>query len=379
MPRDLADKNIIDLVFGTRPNIIKAAGLYAAWRETTHDWPFSLRLIDTGQHWDDTLSHNQRIALGLPEPACNLGVGPMLEKQRHSSNTPPVERETVIVRTQDAYEHILQTAAPSASIAIGDVNGSVGIARAAVKHLIPVFHLEAGLRGGSDAIAEEANRHELDHICTYLWAPDDTAYANLQAENISTAHITITGNIMIDALRRFSSTKPQQTSYILPREPVLVTLHRVENLANPTRFDEILTTISQIAQDHRVVWPLHPRTRSLLEQSVWSNETPGNICLVPALAYPDFMTLLRQAKLIITDSGGILEECAYLGKRTVILRPRTERPHAMAHCGFCHSEPADLIKQANLALQSHPTPFRPPGWDGNTGLRMLQDITSRLF
>lgn len=379
MPSTFAHKKTVDLVFGTRPNIIKAAALYAAWQERRTDWPFALRLIDTGQHWDDTLSHNQRIALGLPEPARNLGIGPVLEKQRQSGNAPPFGREAVITSTQTAYEHILQTAPPTASIAIGDVNGSVGIARGAVKHLIPVFHLEAGLRGGCDAIAEESNRHELDHMCTYLWAPDETAQINLQNEHIPATKITVTGNIMIDALLRFSPTKPPQAPTALTQNTILVTLHRAENLVNPARFNEILTAIFKIAQAHPIVWPLHPRTRSILEQSGRFNEISGNICLLPALAYPDFMARLKQAKLVITDSGGILEECAYLGKRTVILRPQTERPHAMAHCGFRHTEPRDLTKQTDMALHNTPTPFRPAGWQGNAAIRMLEDITSRLF
>ncbi len=148
MPDTLTDKKIVDLVFGTRPNIIKAAGLYAAWRESAGNWPFNLRLIDTGQHWDDTLSHNQCRALGLPQPAYNLGVGHALKAQGDSDTPTPHWRDNVIARTQKAYEHLLQTTPPAASIAIGDVNGSVGIARASVQHHIPTFHLEAGLRRG---------------------------------------------------------------------------------------------------------------------------------------------------------------------------------------------------------------------------------------
>ncbi|WP_157831992.1 UDP-N-acetyl glucosamine 2-epimerase [Thalassospira marina] len=389
MPSTDKDKKIIDLVFGTRPNIIKAAGLYAAWQENAGDWPFHLRLVDTGQHWDDTLSQNQRLALGLPEPACNLGIGKVLAGQNRNSvdngATNSDWRETVISAAAHAYERLVKTAPPTASIAIGDVNGSVGITRAAARQGVSLFHLEAGLRGGSDAIAEEANRRELDHICQYLWAPDDTALANLVAEGISTDRIAVTGNIMIDTLVRWAPLAPATATadgadaVAGGQHPILVTIHRAENLAPLGRFRDILSGISAIAQDHPVTWPQHPRTRQQIEKTDWAKQTPGNICLLPALTYPDFMAQLHQAKLVITDSGGILEECAYLGKRTVILRPRTERPHAMAHCGFLHATPHDLPQQTAQALQNTPSPFRPAGWDGNAAIRMLEDITSRLF
>ncbi|OSQ37471.1 UDP-N-acetyl glucosamine 2-epimerase [Thalassospira mesophila] len=369
---------IVDLVYGTRPNIIKAAALHAQWRETREQWPFELRLIDTGQHWDDTLSADQCRALGLPTPAFNLQAG---HRQSHNGNiagSPHTSQRSPFISTvAQAYGALLTTIPPTATIAIGDVNGSVGVARAAHQHHVPLFHLEAGLRGGIDAKAEEANRYELDQICDYLWAPDDVAAANLGSENIPKNRITVTGNIMIDALLRFAPLVPPDDITQRPnRSSVLVTLHRAENIDDPVRFKSIVRSITEIAQTRRVIWPLHPRTKPVLTQ-LGLPATTG-LTLLPPLPYPAFTARLNAASIVVTDSGGILEECAYLGKPAVIVRPHTERPHAVAHCGFEQCEPTDMVKHLDQALRCPPTPFRPQGWDGKAAMRMLQDLTARL-
>lgn len=371
---------IVDLVYGTRPNIIKAAALYAKWRETRHCWPFALRLIDTGQHWDQTLSAHQCRALNLPAPAFNLHMG---HRQNATGGRPPgydpTPRMAAIANVAQAYKTVLASGTkPAATIAIGDVNGSVGVAQAANTCNVSLFHLEAGLRGGIDAKAEEANRHELDRRCHYLWAPDESAAANLLAENTPSDRITVTGNIMIDALLRFAPQHRETAHQIAPT--VLVTIHRAENTDDQMRLKPIVKSILEVAQSHQVIWPLHPRTKHALDQLALTPfiEKCTTISLLPALPYPAFMARLNAASAIITDSGGILEECAFLGKPAVIVRPQTERPHAMAHCGFHHCAPADIARYLNHALPHPPTPFRPKGWDGKAAERMLQDLSARL-
>ncbi|MEQ5777946.1 UDP-N-acetylglucosamine 2-epimerase [Thalassospira sp. NFXS8] len=384
---------IVDLVYGTRPNIIKAAALYAKWQETRNEWPFELRLIDTGQHWDNTLSAAQSSILGLPAPAFNLHIGTLLANADHRSTIArPTRREATIIAARQAYDSLLMSAPPAATIAIGDVNGSVGVAQAAHQHNITLFHLEAGLRGGTDAKAEEANRHALDHLCDYLWAPDEIAAGNLTAEDIPQSRITVTGNIMIDALLRFAphneetDTKHHSRPEYLPQNveipTILVTIHRAENVDDRARFIRIVQSIHEISQTCKVIWPLHPRTKQMLDQANLTSPLeaipPNHIQFLPSLPYPAFMTHLNAASAVITDSGGILEECAYLGKPAVIVRPQTERAHAMAHCGFHHCDPANIVTNLKQALSRTPALFRPKGWDGKAANRMLHDLSKRL-
>ncbi|MDP2696937.1 UDP-N-acetyl glucosamine 2-epimerase [Thalassospira sp.] len=354
---------IVDLVYGTRPNIIKAAAFYAAWRDA--DWPFELRLIDTGQHWDPFLAAQQCHVLGLPAPEHNLGVG-----QKSASG------DDMIAITHRAYANLITQTRPAATITIGDVTGSVGIAQAAAMNNVLLCHIEAGLRGGEDAVAENANRQKIDRLSDLLWAPDDGAYANLRREMQEHRHIKMTGNIMIDALIRF----PDGGKNIPKPHDIIVTLHRAGNVDDPERLGKIVGALRQIAQTRRILWPMHPRTRHCLQRyGLWSAiDNCHGITLCDSLPYPDFMAALRQCRAIITDSGGVQEECAWLGKPALILRDRTERAHTLNDVAIRLVSPSDLGEAITHLIATKTMPYRPAGWDGRSAERMLCHLTSVL-
>ncbi len=358
---------IIDLVYGTRPNLIKAAALYLAWQEKRDDLPFILRLIDTGQHWDPALSESLRLSLGLPPPEIRLGIG-----------QPGSNRSTLVQNADDAYCRMLGQSPAQATIVIGDVNGSLGVSRAAKRNSIYLIHLEAGLRGGLDAVAEEANRTEIDSLCDMHWAPDETAANNLYKEGIQANGIHNVGNIVIDAMLRFGGSPTAIRSLSMETGPVLLTLHRAENIDNIVRLSSIIDAIVDLARETPIIWPLHPRTQGALAQTVlWRRiRDAGNIRIVGPMLYPDFLAALVAARYVITDSGGMIDECAWLGKAGCILRPTTERATALDASALELCEPADLSQTAtNLANRTAPpVPFRPVGWDGKAANRMLDTL-----
>ncbi|OSQ27491.1 UDP-N-acetyl glucosamine 2-epimerase [Thalassospira sp. MCCC 1A03138] len=360
---------IIDLVYGTRPNLIKAAALYLAWQEKRDDLPFILRLIDTGQHWDPTLSESLRHSLGLPAPEIRFGIG-----------QPENNRHTLIQNANNAYCRMLAQSPAQATIVIGDVNGSLGVARAAKRNSVYLIHLEAGLRGGFDAVAEEANRTEIDSLCNMHWAPDEAEANNLHNEGINAKGIHNVGNIVIDAMLRFGGSTTAIWSPSVQTGPVLLTLHRAENIDNIVRLSSIIDAIIDLAHETPIIWPLHPRAQGALAQSgLWRRiRDAGNIKIVAPMLYPDFLATLVAARYVITDSGGIIDECAWLGKAGCILRPTTERSTALEASALELCEPAELVQiTTNLTNRtSPPVPFRPAGWDGKTASRMLNTLVA---
>lgn len=358
---------IIDLVYGTRPNLIKAAALYLAWWKRRDDLPFALRLIDTGQHWDPALSEGLRLSLGLPAPEIRLGIG-----------QPGNNRSTLVQNADEAYCRVMGQSPSQATIAIGDVNGSLGVARAAKKHSIFLIHLEAGLRGGFDAIAEESNRTEIDRLCDMLWAPDETAANNLRKEGINANGVHNVGNIVIDAMLCFGGSSVPIVSSSPGTGPVLLTLHRAENIDNLVRLSSIVNAIVDLARETEIIWPLHPRAQSALVKSgLWRRiRDSGNIKITSPILYPDFLSVLFNAPYVITDSGGMIDECAWLGKAGCVLRPTTERPTALNASALEICEPEYLVKKASSLLKGNRpiSPFRPAGWDGKAAERMLDTL-----
>ena len=358
---------IIDLVYGTRPNLIKAAALYLRWWERRDDLPFTLRLIDTGQHWDPALSEGLCFSLGIPAPEIRLGIG-----------QPGNNRSTLVQNADDAYCRVLDQSLPQATIVIGDVNGSLGVARSARRHSIFLIHLKAGLRGGFDAIAEEANRTEIDILCDMHWAPHETAANNLRKEGIDAKRIQNVGNIIIDAMLRFGGTSIPIDPSSPGTGPVLLTLHRAENIDNLVRLSSIVNAIVDLARETQIVWPLHHRAQeSLVKSGLWRRiRDAENIKVTSPMLYPDFLSVLFRARYVITDSGGMIDECAWLGKAGCILRPTTERPTALSASALEICEPEDLVKKATslLEVKMPPSPFRPAGWDGKAAGRMLDTL-----
>jgi UDP-N-acetylglucosamine 2-epimerase len=282
----------IAMIVGARPQFIKAAPLWDALRAAPGVEPL---LVHSGQHFDENMSGVFFRELGLPEPHFNLAI--------HSGG-----HGQMTGRMLEAIEGCLQTTRPDALVVFGDTNTTLAGALAAAKLQIPVAHVEAGLRSWNRTMPEELNRVLVDHCSTWLFCPTEQARTNLAAEGI-TRGVHQVGDIMFDAVRRFGA---------LARERPIQT-HRAYNTENPEVLRGILAAVGELGTP--VVFPVHPRTRPLLERGV---SVPANVILCEPLGYLDMLCLTSGARCVLTDSGGLQKEAYFLGVPCVTLRPETE-------------------------------------------------------
>lgn len=331
-------------------------------------------LVHTGQHYDPNMSAAFLENLGLPEPDIHLGIG----SGSHAEQTGGV---------MIAYEHICLENPPDWVIVVGDVNSTMACAITAKKLCLPVAHLEAGLRSRDMTMPEEINRIVTDAISDLLWTPSPDADENLRGEGVAAHKIVRVGNIMIDSyemLREKIENEP------LPNLPGLtsvcgstrgsygvVTLHRPVNVDNEQNLSKLVAVLSKISATLPLVFPVHPRTRKQLEDfHLWEilNEAPGMHLTEPA-SYITFMSLVRQAQLVITDSGGIQEETTYLDIPCLTMRETTERPITITQGTNRLVKPETLIENVTHVLRSEwPHTVRPELWDGHTAERVVVSL-----
>ena len=285
-------------VVGNRPQFIKAAPLSPALRAAGIEEV----VLHTGQHWYHTLSQVFFDQLGVPEPSYRLEL--------HTSD-------------QDAMEPLIaeriRAEEPDLVLVYGDTNSTLAGARAAASSSIPVGHVEAGLRSGDLAMPEETNRIEVDRISWLLFCPDDRSEATLEAEGVL-GRIYVVGDVMADASRLFAPVA--RTRFPIPYEPrsyVVVTIHRQANVEQP-RLARIAEGIGRI--EGRVVFPVHPRTRARLQEE--RLDLPDNVRVIEPLSYLELASLASQARVIVTDSGGLQKEAYWYGVPCVTVRPSTE-------------------------------------------------------
>lgn len=296
-------------IVGARPNFIKMAAIFEAIsrRGLEH------LIIHTGQHYDYEMSTIFFKEMAIPEPNYNLEVG----SDRQGSQLGEVIKRC---------EETLLDERPDIVLVYGDVNSTLGGALAARKNLFKLGHVEAGLRSFERDMQEEMNRVLTDHLSDYLFCPTKTAMANLERENL-TARSYLTGDVMVSVLRRFmSSGKDDVLSRlgINKRAYVLFTLHRAENVDSPKRLKMIVEAVAKISEDSSVVFPAHPRTTRSLDMFGLTKCLAPNTKVIKPLGYSDFLALERNAKVILTDSGGVQKEAYLLGVPCVTLRERTE-------------------------------------------------------
>ena len=276
-----------------------------------------VELVHTGQHYDDRMSSNFFRDLAIPQPDINLGVG----SGSHAEQT-----AGVLI----AYEEHLMRRRPDAVVVVGDVNSTLAAALAAAKLGIPVAHIEAGLRSRDWSMPEEINRVLTDRLSQWLFTPSADADENLLAEGIDPSRIHLVGNVMIDSLLSVlptarSSFPDLSVKYGLSSKGYAVlTLHRPSNVDAEPNLRAILEGVSKIGENLPVLFPVHPRTRAQLE--ALDIRLGDGIRLLEPLGYVDFLALLDQAALVLTDSGGVQEETSVLGVPCLTLRPNTERP-----------------------------------------------------
>ena len=299
----------IIVVVGARPNFIKIGPLMPALAEAGIEAP----IAHTGQHYDAAMSDVFFSDLHLPEPKWFLGVG---------SGTHAVQTGRAMI----ALEELLVAEKPDALFVVGDVNSTLAGALAASKIGVPVVHLEAGLRSGDMSMPEELNRLVTDQLSSLLLTPTPSAADNLAAEGIDTERVVFVGNIMAESVvrnaRGLEGRGVAARMSLTPGEYVLATVHRPENTDNHEHLAEIVTAFS--ALELPVLFPVHPRTRPLLE-SAGLDERSSQVRLVDPVGYLDMLSLQSEAAVVVTDSGGIQEETCMLHTPCVTVRRNTER------------------------------------------------------
>ncbi len=356
----------IVIVLGTRPEIIKLAPVVRACE--THGVPFTL--LHTGQHYSDSLDSVFFEQLGLPEPDYNLEVG----SAQHGKQT----GEMLV-----GIERVLQKHTPETVLVQGDTNSVLAAALAASKLDTELGHVEAGLRSFDREMPEEVNRVLTDHASDLLFAPTEGSKENLLAEGVPESRVTVTGNTVVDALHRNRELAQQGSSAVSDlgfegREFFLMTLHREENVDDEGRFRRLLAAVSRAADRHGVpvVYPIHPRAQARLEE--FDIEVPSPVCLVEPQDYLDFLLLEDEARLVLTDSGGVQEEACILGTPCVTLRDSTERPETVAAGAnvLAEHDPEEIINSVDWMV------YKQDGWenpfgDGRAGERILQAVAPK--
>ena len=350
-------------VLGARPNFMKAAPVIRALAALGHEQ----RIVHTGQHYDERMSEIFFVQLGLSRPDVNLGVG----SGSHAS-------QTAEVLTGMEREFIANP--PALTVVYGDVNSTLGAALAATKLGIALAHVEAGLRSFDDTMPEEINRRLTDQLCGMLFTTSPEAVGHLAREGRPVDSVYFVGNPMIDTLlanmARFD-TEAARAAAGLPERYVVVTLHRPANVDDPGRAAAFVRALHEVAQEVDVVIPVHPRGRAALEAAGLSGHP--RLHPVPPLGYLEFVSLVRGASAVITDSGGVQEETTLLRVPCLTLRPNTERPITITS-GSNRLVVLDQLAAAVLkACADGPYSGElPPLWDGKAGQRIGRIITASI-
>jgi UDP-N-acetylglucosamine 2-epimerase (non-hydrolysing) len=322
-------------------------------------------LVHTGQHYDDALSTSFFRDLDIPAPDVNLAVG---------SGTHGEQTASVLVAT----ERVLLREHPDLVVVVGDVNSTLAAALAAAKLGISVAHVEAGLRSGDRSMPEEINRRLTDQISEILLTPSRDADENLRAEGVDSSRICFVGNVMIDsldvAMARMSGEQDLAAIGLEAGPYALLTLHRPDNVDRPEVLREILAAMDEIARDTPVVFPAHPRAVARLKEY---GLEPAAVRVIDPLPYFTMLSVMNEAAVVLTDSGGMQEEATVLGVPCLTLRPNTERPITISEGTnrLVADRSRESIQAAFAeAVQQPRRPCRPEGWDGRAALRIVDAL-----
>ena len=354
-------------VAGARPNFMKIAPLL---REMQSRSGLEFQLVHTGQHYDQAMSDGFFRDLGIPEPDVNLEVG---------SGTHGKQTADVLTK----IEALMLENPPHALVVVGDVNSTIAAALAATKLHIPVAHVEAGLRSGDRAMPEEVNRVLTDQISDWLFTTEPDGERNLLAEGIDESRIHFVGNVMIDTLRaNLERARQLDTPERLGVEPggyACVTLHRPSNVDDPAVLLPILEVMEEIHAELPVVFPVHPRTRAAIERAC--PDRRPQLLMTEPLGYLDFLRLVSDAKLVLTDSGGLQEETTALGVPCLTLRENTERPVTISQGTneLVGTDPEAIRARAREVLDGGGKGGRIPElWDGLAAKRIVDVLVRDL-
>jgi UDP-N-acetylglucosamine 2-epimerase (non-hydrolysing) len=364
----LSPVGLIVHIAGARPNFPKAAPVIAALEARG----IPQVLIHTGQHYDERLSEVFFRQLGLPEPDLNLEVG----SGSHAEQTAAI---------MVALEPILRNLDPALVIVYGDVNSTLAASLVAAKLLVPVAHVEAGLRSFDNTMPEEINRRLTDQLCELLFVTSPEAVGYLANEGVDVGRIHFVGNPMIDTLlanlHRFDAEAARR-SLGLPERYVVATLHRPSNVDSRRSAVELVRALHDIADEVELVLPLHPRGRAVLED-VGLRRHP-RVHIEDPVGYVEFISLVRGALVVLTDSGGVQEETTVLGVPCLTMRPNTERPITITHGTNQLVTTGELVRVFKKVLKDSDRDTGrgkravPPLWDGHAGGRIAEVIVGWL-
>lgn len=345
-------------VVGARPNFMKAAPVLRALKQKGAEQT----LVHTGQHYDVNMSDVFFQELQIQEPDVNLAVGSGSHAQ-----------QTAEIMTR--FEAVVLKRRPDIVLVYGDVNSTVAAALVCSKLLIPVGHVEAGLRSFDRTMPEEINRVVTDQLSDVLFTPSADGDANLQREGVATEKVHLVGNVMIDTLVQFLPIARAIKSSV-PQGYALVTLHRPANVDDPKMLRKILSALGAVSRDLPVIFPVHPRTRHAIREF---NLQADGIQIIDPMSYLEFLSMQCGACVVITDSGGIQEETTYLGIPCLTVRPNTERP-VTTEIGTNILVGDDMEKLRSetvriLAGQGK-RGMVPPLWDGHASERIATLLTA---
>lgn len=375
-------------VVGARPNFMKIAPFCRAISVYNDSYPnkkIEHVLVHTGQHYDVRMSEAFFKALGIPDPDINLEIG----SGSHAEQ---------VGNTMIAFEKILIQQKPDWVVLVGDVNATLSCSVAAKKLNIKVCHIEAGLRSGDMSMPEEINRLVTDRLSDLLLTPDSISSANLRAEGVAENKIGFVGNIMIDTLEAnrekasaitlkgiilnnlgegdaFQDNTPEDKAY------AVMTLHRPSNVDFREVFEPLVNfLLDEVTINHTMIWPIHPRARKQLHKfGLWERvKSNKKLILLEPVGYHEMLRLNMGACIMLTDSGGLQEECSVLGTPCLTLRWNTERPITLREQGGASILVGNNIevirKEYYHTLSLECKPSRPDLWDGHTAERCLMSI-----
>lgn len=349
---------------GARPNFMKAAPVIRALEARG----VVQSVVHSGQHYDPALSEVFFQVLGLPEPQLNLGVG---------SGSHATQTAAALQGLEQAFGEL----DPSLVLVYGDVNSTLAGALVAAKEGLPVGHVEAGLRSFDAGMPEETNRRVTDMLADLLFVTSPEGLVHLGSEGLDRERVHFVGNPMIDTLlENMGRLQPDRQREILKldNEYGVVTLHRPANVDDVAMARRVVRTLGRVSELVQLVVPLHPRGRRTLEEA--GLVSGKNLCVIEPLDYVEFMSLVRGAQLVITDSGGIQEETTVLGVPCLTMRPNTERPITLTHGTNQLVDVDRLVDRVSSVLGGEVrTPLEgPPLWDGRAGERIANIVADWL-
>ncbi len=356
----------LDIIAGARPNFIKIAPLIHAidFYNAKGKGKLAYRLIHTGQHYDQKMSETFFEQLGIPNPNFNLGVG---------SGSQAEQTAGIML----GYEKVLLQNRPDLTIVVGDVTSTMACSIVAKKLHVKVVHIEAGIRSGDIKMPEEINRILTDSITDFFFTTTKSASEELLRTGHNKSNIFFVGNIMIDTLQKNLNRliKPKSlNSKIGKNSYIVLTMHRPSNVDDADNLREILEKILENANGHKVVFPVHPRTKRILEELKLESEL---LIYLDPLPYLEFIYLIKESNGVITDSGGVTEETTVLGIPCMTLRNSTERPETVS-IGTNELVGTNLSDISNATNKMTSGKWKkgkiPELWDGNTAPRIVEHI-----